>query len=128
MDAALSFPDFNASDINETQNNMLTQTLAPRKSPLTPQIHMRRHRKVLRDNISRITKNDLRRLARRGGVKRMSSLIYEESRGVLKCFLENVIRDATIFCDHAKRKTISALDIVYSLKRQGKTIYGFGTN
>ncbi|KAE9608396.1 putative histone H4, histone-fold [Lupinus albus] len=34
------------------------------------------------------------KLARRGGVKRISGLIYEETRGVLKIFLENVIRDA----------------------------------
>jgi len=27
-------------------------------------------------------------------VKRISGLIYEETRGVLKVFLENVIRDA----------------------------------
>uniref|UniRef100_A0A0D3FD36 Histone H4 n=1 Tax=Oryza barthii TaxID=65489 RepID=A0A0D3FD36_9ORYZ len=51
----------------------------------------KRHRKVLRDNIQGITKPAIRRLARRGGVKRISGLIYEETRGVLKIFLENVI-------------------------------------
>ena len=56
----------------------------------------KRHRKVLRDNIQGITKPAIRRLARRGGVKRISGLIYEETRGVLKVFLENVIRDAVI--------------------------------
>merc|ERR1712062_714362 len=49
----------------------------------------KRHRKVLRDNIQGITKPAIRRLARRGGVKRISGLIYEETRGVLKVFLEN---------------------------------------
>ena len=53
----------------------------------------KRHRKILRDNIQGITKPAIRRLARRGGVKRISGLIYEETRGVLKVFLENVIRD-----------------------------------
>ena len=48
----------------------------------------------LRDNIQGITKPAIRRLARRGGVKRISGLIYEETRGVLKIFLENVIRDS----------------------------------
>lgn len=38
----------------------------------------KRHRKVLRDNIQGITKPAIRRLARRGGVKRISGLIYEE--------------------------------------------------
>jgi len=37
----------------------------------------KRHRKVLRDNIQGITKPAIRRLARRGGVKRISGLIYE---------------------------------------------------
>ncbi|KAL9293986.1 Histone H4 [Arabidopsis thaliana] len=46
----------------------------------------KRHRKVLRDNIQGITKPAIRRLARRGGVKRISGLIYEETRGVLKIF------------------------------------------
>ena len=64
----------------------------------------KRHRKVLRDNIQGITKPAIRRLARRGGVKRISGLIYEETRGVLKVFLENVIRDAVTYTEHAKKK------------------------
>ena len=44
----------------------------------------KRHRKVLRVNIQGITKPAIRRLARRGGVKRISGLIYEMTRGVLK--------------------------------------------
>ena len=86
----------------------------------------KRHRKVLRDNIQGITKPAIRRLARRGGVKRISGLIYEETRGVLKVFLENVIRDAVTYTEHARRKTVTAMDVVYALKRQGRTIYGFG--
>ena len=123
----------------------------------------KRHRKVLRDNIQGITKPAIRRLARRGGVKRISGLIYEEARGALSSFLnaqgvlnqstskmmmfldENVIRDAV----YAGRKTVTlklrvgaggivtavlrataanvtAMDVVYALKRQGKTLYGFG--
>ena len=86
----------------------------------------KRHRKILRDNIQGITKPAIRRLARRGGVKRISALIYEEVRAVLKTFLENVIRDAVTYTEHAKRKTVTSLDVVYALKRQGRTLYGFG--
>ncbi|XP_027773775.1 uncharacterized protein LOC107022499 [Solanum pennellii] len=86
----------------------------------------KRHRKVLRDNIQGITKPAIRRLARRGGVKRISGLIYEETRGVLKIFLENVIRDSVTYTEHARRKTVTAMDVVYALKRQGRTLYGFG--
>jgi hypothetical protein len=55
-----------------------------------------------------------------------SPVIYEETRGVLKTFLEGVIRDAVTYTEHAKRKTVTSLDVVYALKRQGRTLYGFG--
>ena len=76
--------------------------------------------------ISTTPKRAIRRLARRGGVKRISGLIYEETRGVLKVFLENVVRDAVTYTEHARRKTVTAFDVVYALKRQGRTLYGFG--
>jgi len=50
----------------------------------------KRHRKVVRDDIQGITKPAIRRLLLRGGVKRISGLIYEEPRS----FLENAVRDA----------------------------------
>ena len=37
-----------------------------------------------------------------------------------------VIRDAVTYTEHAKRKTVTAMDVVYALKRQGRTLYGFG--
>lgn len=83
-------------------------------------------KKSIRETIMGITKPAIRRLARRGGVKRISSLIYEETRVVLRSFLENVIRDSVTYTEHAKRKTVTALDVVYALKRQGRTLYGFG--
>ena len=48
---------------------------------------------------------------------------YEETRSVLKVFLENVIRDAVTYTEHARRKTVTAMDVVYALKRQGCTLY-----
>ncbi|THU81869.1 hypothetical protein K435DRAFT_692718, partial [Dendrothele bispora CBS 962.96] len=35
--------------------------------------------------------------------KRISGLIYEETRGVLKIFMENVIRDSVTYTEHAIR-------------------------
>ena len=87
----------------------------------------KRHQtKSIKETILGITKPAIRRLARRGGVKRISSLVYDETRTVLRAFLENVIRDSVTYTEHAKRKTVTALDVVYALKRQGRTLYGFG--
>jgi histone H4 len=83
-------------------------------------------KKSLKETIMGITKPAIRRLARRGGVKRISHHIYEETRAVLRSFLEHVVRDSVTYTEHAKRKTVTALDVVYALKRQGRTLYGFG--
>lgn len=42
---------------------------------------------------------------------------------------DNVLYIAKMHSDgteHARRKTVTALDVVYALKRQGRTMYGFG--
>ena len=55
----------------------------------------KRHRKVLRDNIQGITKPAIRRLARRGGVKRISAPVYEETRDNIVGLLH--VKDFTLF-------------------------------
>jgi histone H4 len=88
--------------------------------------YRRCERPVLRENIQGITKRAIRRLARRGGVKRISDRIYEEARSVLEVFLVNVIRDALAIIELRRTRTMTAMDVVYALKRQGRTLYGFG--
>jgi histone H4 len=79
-----------------------------------------------KDVLLGISKPAIKRLARRGGVKRISALIYDETRGVLKSYLHDILRDTITYTEHAKRKTVIAMDVVYALKRQGKSLYGFG--
>lgn len=84
------------------------------------------HRKTIKDSMNGVTKPALRRLARRGGVKRISGHIYDECRDSLRAFLERVLRDATTYTEHSHRKTVTTMDVIYALKRNGSTIYGFG--
>ncbi|XP_069476298.1 uncharacterized protein [Ambystoma mexicanum] len=86
----------------------------------------KRHHAFFNDSMRGITKPAIRRLARRGGVKRISDLVYEEACNMLKVFMENVIRVAVIYAEHAKRETVTAMDMVYALKQQGRTLCGFG--
>ena len=67
----------------------------------------KRFRKAAKGNISGITKPAIRRLARRGGVKRISGKIYEESREVIKTFLQNVVKDAVTYTEYSRRKTVT---------------------
>jgi histone H4 len=73
-----------------------------------------------------ITKAAIRRLARRGGVKRISGQVYEETRGCIRVFLEHVLRGAITYTEHARRKTVTAMDVVHALRFQGRSLYGFG--
>jgi histone H4 len=59
-------------------------------------------------------------------VKRISGTIYEETRSVLKAFLEHLIKDTVTYTEHGRRKTVTALDVVFALKKAGRTLYGFG--
>ncbi|PSK42092.1 histone H4.2 [Elsinoe australis] len=87
---------------------------------------LKRHRKILRDNIQGITKPAIRRLARRGGVKRISGMIYDDVRRALKQFLERLLRDVVFVLEGRGQQTVRVSDIVFCLNRQGRPIYGFG--
>ncbi|KAF4977445.1 hypothetical protein FZEAL_6009 [Fusarium zealandicum] len=85
----------------------------------------KRHRKILRDTIHGITKPAIRRLARRGGVKRISAHIYDEARNALKAYLERVLGDCVIYVEYRNAKTVTVHDVIHSLRRVGRPIYGF---
>jgi histone H4 len=67
-----------------------------------------------------------------GGVKRISGLIYEETLGPRPPQdlprEPHTIRDVVTvtYTEQAKRKTVTAMDVVYAVKKQGRTLQGFG--
>lgn len=87
-----------------------------------------RHRRVI--SKPPLSRSELKRLARRGGVLQMGRDVPEEMRAVLRSFLSGVIKDAIVFAEHSRRKTVSTHDVVLSLKRSGNSswhtiLYGF---
>ncbi|MEE6511440.1 hypothetical protein FKM82_017954 [Ascaphus truei] len=87
----------------------------------------KRHRKVLRDNIQHYQTSDPPPCSQRRS-EAPSGLIYEETRGVAQGFPGECDRDAVTYTEHAKRKQSPLWTVVYALKRQGRTLYGFGAN
>jgi histone H4 len=103
----------------------------------------KKHCKILRDNIQWVTDPAIRRLARRGGVKnasnlaaageetvgkcvkRVSGLVYEETRGILKGFLEDLLRDSVTYMEHPKKKTVTEGAVVQASKKNKRILYGF---
>ena len=80
------------------------------------------------DNWKGLTDPAIRRLLRKGGVTRTNAEIYEEARDVTKAFLTMILKDAIAYTDHARRKTITAVDIKHSLDRNKIKYYSCGTD
>ena len=98
---------------------------AAKKSGESKGLNSKRIRKVLRDNVRSVTKGSIRLLALRAGIKRISGLLYEEVRGVLKGFVEGVVRDATAYTEYAKKRTVTTGAVVAALKKRGRALYGY---
>ncbi len=73
-----------------------------------------------------VTMGAIRRLARRGGVKRISATSYAGVREFIDEFITKIVRDSNTFAEGARRKTITAIDVVYAVKRSGRQLYGYG--
>ncbi len=106
-----------------------TRQVAPRHRPVG-RVPVRAWRQ-LRDSAKGISKQDIRRLARRGGVKRIGSDrygvdIYTETRAALKVFLQRVLEKSILYTTYSRRKTVTSMDIVMGLKQNGITLYGHG--
>ncbi len=65
-------------------------------------------------------------MARRGGVKRIAENSYNPAREFVDAMLLRVTRDSIVYAEAAKRKTITAMDVVYALKKSGRNLYGYG--
>lgn len=116
---------FDESTSSSSATSTTSSTLPPRVGLGKGKHGARRHGRKQRPAIQGVTKPAIRRLARRGGVKRISGMVYEETRTVLRCFVEKVLKDAITYTEYANRKTVTSMDVVYALKRQGRTLYGY---
>lgn len=85
---------------------------------------VKKTRAQAKDPLLGVTKPAIRRLARRGGVKRISGLMYQESRGVLKKFLYKTVHDAIAYAEHSRRQTVRSADVLHALTRAGRGMYG----
>jgi histone H4 len=101
----------------------VTHQMAKGKRSADVKGSQKRQKKVLRDNICGITRGSIRRMARRGGVKRMSSKIFEGVRRVLNTYVEDVVRYSTAYAQYARKDTVTASDVVNALLKRGHILY-----
>ena len=89
--------------------------------------YMAKRHKPIKDDY-RLSKGTIRKLLRRAGVKRINGLVYDGCRNWAFNWLTKVCKDAVVYTEHARRKTITALDVVYALRRDGSILYGFDSH
>jgi histone H4 len=85
----------------------------------------KRHSKVVINTLDGIKNGAIRRLARKGGVKRLNRTVYDESRYALSMFLISVIDKAITYTKHRDKHTMTVSDVIYALKINGNVLYGY---
>lgn len=82
-------------------------------------------RKRIKTNGNNASKGSVKKLARKGGIKRINSMIHESLNLKMRSFLEEIIKSSIAYMELARRKTLMPRDVVYALKKKGITLYGF---
>lgn len=70
-----------------------------------------------------LNKPSMRRLARRAGVKRIKGDVYEKSIDMCRKFVTELLTKAHNYTEHARRKTITSVDVLYGAKSLGRTLF-----
>lgn len=84
----------------------------------------KRHRKQA-SQAGNISKPAIRRIARRAGVRRVGGGCFKEINTAATEYIRDTLSIACVYALHAKRKTITCSDILYSLKRMGIKYIGY---
>lgn len=92
----------------------------PSTTPYTAKRHMG---KMKFDAIDKVSSQGIRRMANRGGTKRMSSLVYARVRTTMYTYLKNIVRSSMLMTRNSRRKTVSLDDVKRALKGHGRILY-----
>lgn len=94
-------------------NDLFSHTIVPNSgfAPNNPRL-----KGGARPTNSFISKRAIMRLASRAGVTRVSGLMYEEINGVIEDFVGEMMRAASSFTLHEKRKTMNERDVMKGLE------------
>lgn len=113
--------DASAKKKMSTSNNGEKTEIEAKK---LPRVAGKKPRRVREVRSTKLSHPSLRRCARRGGVKRLSGLVYDDAEDSLREYLKRVIRDAIEYTECARRRTVTHADVVRALGRNGITYYG----
>jgi histone H4 len=97
--------------------------MAPKTEEYVAMLKAGRRRRAHDDPLAGLTKPAIRRMARRGGIRRISSLMYGGVREVVRADMAALVADAMRFMAAARRSTISCADVKAAAAHRGLTLY-----
>ena len=112
---------------------MVKNKKKPKPKPLTPATEQKVKRKTAKQSTEALnhavedvgSKGAMRRLARRGGVKRVAALVQPVLQTALATFVKKLVTDALTYADHGRRTTVTATDVIYALRQRKMHLYGY---
>jgi histone H3/H4 len=86
----------------------------------------KRHQQAAKKGRVGMTNGVVRRIALRSGVKRLGSSVYRPCKAELQHFLDQAVPRSAAFATHAKRHTLTSVDVVKALHSMGVFMVGYG--
>lgn len=118
-------PSLHSLVIMSQKNEELAKAEAPTAIIAKKTNAIVRHGKRDGKKSDRPSRPEWRRLARRGGCKRLSHSTYEGLAKSMDAFLSQILLDSLRYTQHARRKTVTTNDVLHALKRNNKPMYGY---
>lgn len=84
----------------------------------------KRHRRTTPKKFE-LGKPSIKRLARKGGVRRISKDSYPKICNYAEDFLSNVLRYSAEYCRIGKRKTLTVVDVMNGVRKMGVKMMGY---
>jgi len=81
------------------------------------------HQKRKKEGMENLTNNTIKRLTRRGGVTRISGLVYEPVRDNMEAYLKILSYYCVVYMDSQKKKTVRVSHVIQDLKKMGGIHY-----
>ncbi len=82
----------------------------------------------LHDLLLGITDPAIKRLAKRGGIKRVSNQFCPEIRKLTNAFLSMLLQKSATYMESRRHKTMMAYDVIHALRLMGRPVYGVVKN
>lgn len=113
-----------SSELNNGAIRPIVTRNAPGGKVATPEVPKAvRHQKAA-NGLKGFPVRSMRKLARRGGVKRISRRALEAAMNYGKDFTKKAVELALAYVDSAKRQTCSTKDVLEAFRMMGCSLYG----